>query len=513
MKIFKISFLILISLSMVSVCLISNAFAGEKVEMTVELRDDIYSADPRNLHSYGGDLYFTAYNTAGQNSLYRWDGSTAAVVGGSTGASVGSLVEHNGGLYMEALNKIYSLNETTNSIEAAPNWNNTYGGGSPFSLVSVGETLYFGMDTSTHGKELYSYNPTDGLQNAADVAAGSTTSHTQGIVATDTEVYYTACDVGNGSNYQLWSVDSATGQVVENVLNPTVASRPASKYVMSDGRILFGATLDSSYGQEPAIFDPATGQATRLADIDNGTGSSYPKNFVEMDGAVYFYANTGWDDSGDELFVWDEENGVQLAADINPTGSSYGWSNMVQYGNAIYFAAEDDSGDREVWKYDPVNGSEKVTDINTSGGSEPNYFTVVDNVLYFNANDGATGKELWQITGDVKFVDLYLEWMGMPYDSGDVQALLDILTNKSGTYNYGEGAFTYISDALLPGDDGSRAIGEYWEYGGNKYLKTGSGIEYSTSGDDPSVPELPAGMMQMMVLGLGGVLARFRKRG
>jgi hypothetical protein len=38
-------------------------------------------------------------------------------------------------------------------------------------------------------------------------------------------------------------------------------------------------------------------------------------------------------------------------------------------------------------------------------------------------------------------------------------------------------------------------------------------IKYQDTAPPPSAPELPVGAMQMMVLGLGGVLARFRKRG
>ncbi|MBD3296925.1 MAG: hypothetical protein GF392_06105 [Candidatus Omnitrophica bacterium] len=517
MKLFKLITIVLFCLLAIYIFPAGSVFA-EEVEMVVELRDGIYGTTPSSLYAYDDSLFFTGYNTDAQQSLYKWDGNSAVIVGGSTGAGISNLASHNGSLYMEANSQLYQYDEVSVQIAQAPNSEHSYGGGSPSYLGSVGDKLYYVMQTSSHGKELYSYNSADGVQIVSDIVPGSGSSHTQDVAASDSGVYFTACDVGDGSNYELWYADNSTGQVSKTELNPGGKSSPSNKLILNDGRLVMTAEIDSAnIGQEAYIYDPVSGQISLMGDVLDGSADSYPSNFVEMGDVVYFKANSSWYGeyaAGKELFSWDDENGLQLAADINPgSANSMGWGNMAQYGNAIYFAAEDGSGEQEVWKYDPVNGAQQVTDINTSGDSSPNYFTVADNVLYFSANDGVTGKELWKITAEPKWVELYLNWMGMPYTQDDQGAILDILLNQSGSYSYGEGAISYITDALLPGDDGSREIGDYWEYAGKKYLKTGSGIVYAPSGgEEPAAPELPMGMAQMMVLGLGGLLARFRRR-
>src|SRR5205823_7952231 len=67
---------------------------------------------------------------------------------------------------------------------------------------------------------------------------------------------------------------------------------------------------------------------------------------------------------------------------------------------ALYFSADDGVNGGELWKSDgTVPGTVQVKNINSSGDSSPSGFTVFNNALYFSADDGMTGFELWKTDG------------------------------------------------------------------------------------------------------------------
>ncbi|DAC55308.1 MAG TPA: hypothetical protein HA359_00885, partial [Candidatus Poseidoniaceae archaeon] len=61
--------------------------------------------------------------------------------------------------------------------------------------------------------------------------------------------------------------------------------------------------------------------------------------------------------------------------------------------NALYFEANDGNNGDELWKYDGVNAPSMVADIYPgSSHSEPSYFMVFNNDLFFVAiNEGDLG--------------------------------------------------------------------------------------------------------------------------
>ena len=73
----------------------------------------------------------------------------------------------------------------------------------------------------------------------------------------------------------------------------------------------------------------------------------------------------------------------------------------VVMNNELYFNANDGNNGYELWKSDgTASGTVMVKDINIGGSdSFPQHLTVVGNTLYFDANDGTNGNELWKSDG------------------------------------------------------------------------------------------------------------------
>ena len=76
-------------------------------------------------------------------------------------------------------------------------------------------------------------------------------------------------------------------------------------------------------------------------------------------------------------------------------------TSLTAVGSTLYFAAEDGTSGRELWKTDGTEaGTVRVRDIEPgSAGSSPNGFTPIGSMLYFTALDVATGRELWRSDG------------------------------------------------------------------------------------------------------------------
>jgi ELWxxDGT repeat protein len=137
--------------------------------------------------------------------------------------------------------------------------------------------------------------------------------------------------------------------------------------------------------------------------------------------AAYWYSYEDWEMSGEELWVSDgTELGTMIVENIHPdteSGQAQGinvccadWTgssprDLTVAGDSLYFTADNGQDGRELWKvdtdvsffnYDAV----RVRDINPgASGSNAASLTAAGDRLYFSANNGVNGDELWTTTG------------------------------------------------------------------------------------------------------------------
>ena len=139
----------------------------------------------------------------------------------------------------------------------------------------------------------------------------------------------------------------------------------------------------------------------------NPLGNSSPRHFLEIEGTVFFSAEDGT--SGRELYITDgTTEGTAMVKDIFPGGEDDDGIPLsiefVNYQGTLFFAAEDGEHGRELWKSDGTEaGTVMVKDIypttnNFTRSSNPRDLTVYNDQLVFIASD-STGRKIWRTDG------------------------------------------------------------------------------------------------------------------
>jgi ELWxxDGT repeat protein len=428
-----------------------NPGASNSAYPTAVAEDD--SSSPSDLVEFNDRLYFNANNGENGNELYVSDGTdkgTQLVTDLRPGANNYGyayssfpfrLVEFNDRLYFTANvagngNELFVSDGTESGtqllLDLYPGEDN-YGVNSsyPSNLVELNDKLYFSADDGKNGRELYVSDGTaEGTQLLADINPEENkyglinNSDPSGFVEFNDQLYFSANDGEHG--YELFVSDgTAEGtKLVADIYQGTngfgfsYGSNPSNLVEFNDQ--LYFSAEDGENGNELFVSDGTAEGTELLADINPGenTYGSSPSDFVEFNDQLYFSADDG--EHGDELFVTDgTAEGTKLLADIyqgtNDSGYSYSSSpsDLVVFNDQLYFTASDGKNGNELYVSNgTAEGTQLFADIYPGSGnygfpasSFPSNLTVFGDELFFAANNGETGTELYKLTFDSSTVE------------------------------------------------------------------------------------------------------------
>ena len=299
-------------------------------------------------------------------------------------------------------------------------------GSSLDEFTEFNNKLYFSADNGTNGQELWVSDGTaEGTQLLIDIDPNNNNSsisypgspHPSSLTVLNDKLYFAADDGVNGR--ELWVSDgTAEGtQLLADINNNPRAyggeygSAPRELIEFND-KLYFSAD-DGVNGRELWISDGTAEGTKLLADIAPGVDENYgrpaesePKDFYEFNDRLLFSANDG--ETGRELWVTDgTTEGTRLLADLHSLESDYpdGPREYTEFNDKLYFTAINDENGISLWATDgTTEGTQLVADLIPDTPNIPYrdyaYLTVVGNELFFSADNGETGQELFKLTVD-----------------------------------------------------------------------------------------------------------------
>ena len=174
--------------------------------------------------------------------------------------------------------------------------------------------------------------------------------------------------------------------------------------IIEHNGILYFSADDHTHGRELWQSDGTVTGTSLVADIKTGSYDSYPYYLTMLGDVMYFLADDGT--NGQEIWTYDTAAPISttnpsLLADLRPgTSGADIYNGFTEFQGSLYFGANDGVNGRELWKADPITGLTMVMDIRPgSDSSNLNQISVAGDSMYFQAHDGTNGYEMWRSDG------------------------------------------------------------------------------------------------------------------
>ncbi|MGL4511848.1 MAG: ELWxxDGT repeat protein [Lacipirellulaceae bacterium] len=439
-----------------------------------------YLGGPAELVNVGGILFFRANDGLSGYEIWKSDGTAAGTVrvkdirAGASAARPMALTNAGGALFFRANDGVsgYEL-WTSDGTELgtfrvkdvrAGALGSFPGVGTPYAdpLTTVGRTVYFRANDGVAGYELWKSDGTElGTVRVQDIRAGALASfsppgsgmtNVRSIANVAGTVYFQANDGITG--YELWKSDGTELGTVRVKDITTDSSSSVPRYFKNVGGSVYFTANDGVSGVELWKSEGTTTGTTRVKDAHPGFSSAffyeYNPLFTDVGGTLFYRADNGV--NGRELWKSDgTESGTSLVKDIRTGAANAQLRNLTNVSGTLFFRANDGVSGYELWKSDGTESrTVRVKDINPGSAnglySRASHMVNVGGTLYFSANDGLTGYELWKSdgteAGTVRVRDIRAGFSGSSPSN---------LTNVAGTLFFNADGDLWRSDGTASG--------------------------------------------------------------
>ncbi len=266
-------------------------------------------------------------------------------------------------------------------------------------LTSAGGLLYFRTTRPVIFTELWvSDGSTENTHMVADICENEI-SYPHELTEFNGSLVFIAedCQGGGGTLYRTEGLHGSVLQIGGNYVHQ----------LMTTGDHLYFVSTFEDYGGELGGSDGSVYDLSMISDINPGEASSDIYHLTLLDTLLFFRAFEPV--HGAELWSYNLNSSlVKLVKDISvspdATNSSFP-GQLISYQGKLFFQANDGVHGNELWISDGTEeGTFMLKNINEEPGdvpyhSSPGNFFATDEQLYFVADDGIHGFELWQTDG------------------------------------------------------------------------------------------------------------------
>jgi ELWxxDGT repeat protein len=283
----------------------------------------------------------------------------------------------------------------------------------PYHQVLFKGHVFFAATDPLNGRELRRFTAFDlGIELVANIHKDrikTPSSSPHEITPVGNKLFFVADDVVHGS--ELWVSDgTAEGtHLVKDIFPGRTSSNPAelTSIEVQKGEVYFRAD-NGTHGVELWVSD-GTEEGTKMLHDISIQGDGAPRNFTSLGYKILFVAHS--DDLGSELWVFDG-HAVHQLMDIRPGKESSNPKDLKMWNGKVYFRADDGMHGEELWVTDGVRKNtymlkdlvELPVELSFSRELVP-----FKNSMYFAFNDGVVGDELWSTSADGKDMGLFMD--------------------------------------------------------------------------------------------------------
>ncbi|MBC7783621.1 MAG: hypothetical protein H7144_07255, partial [Burkholderiales bacterium] len=322
----------------------------------LDARPGVSASNPANLTLYNGIVYFTADDGAHGTELWRSDGSGP-------------------GTFM-----VTDVFPGTGS--SAPN----------YLTVCNGKLLFSAINDGFAGRELFVTDGTAAGTVRIDIYPGMTSSTPNSLVELNGAAIFLATSPAN-SNERMWRSDGTAA-------GTTLLGGPTSVQAMSRiGNQIYLCTFSEIWRTDGTVAGTQK-VATVQPYIPSGT-TRWP--IADANGIVFFGGKNGIGGAGSELWRTDgTAAGTVMVKDINVgIGFNANPDLLTSVGGRVFFTATELIGGNELWSSDgTLAGTSRVQDLYPDAtDSSPTSLSNFNGQLFFAADDGLYGAELYKVVG------------------------------------------------------------------------------------------------------------------
>lgn len=362
------------------------------------------SSQPGQFVTVGSWVYFTASNDGVTDQIWRTNGSstqqlTHLTQGASSGdAQISSLTKLGSSLYFTANvypygDELWKLSGTT--LQLIADIRAGASGSNPSRLTGVGSTLYFTANDGVHGEELWRTQGTlASTWMVKDINPGSSSGGVGELASYQNTLFITVTSDPDVSGSTLEEVASDGHSVMP--VNAALQTNDAN--LTTAGNYLVFSGQDGTHGAEPWRTNGTPNGTALIADLDSGTGSSEPYDFVKSGSTTYFLAdNTS---VGTSIF---KTTGTSATPAFTPSiaGETVStFQSLLGASGKLFFAAQTTSTGEELWVTGGTQSSTKrLTDIaGGSSSSTPTPLFTIGSKVYFYTQGTSPVFAFWSVS-------------------------------------------------------------------------------------------------------------------